>query len=231
MANIFRPCLSRGRYRVCMEFDPASMRIADRYKLMVGAIVPRPIAFVSTVSPDGRANLAPYSFFNGIGSDPMTLLFCPANKPDGTEKDSLINSSAPPVGTGEFVVNVVSEAYADRMALTSAELPYGESEFDHAGFAAAPCAKVRAPRVVESPIAFECRTIEVVRLGVGRPAGGNVVIGEVVWIHAADGVVDERLHVNPDVLDAVGRMGGRMYSRTRDRFEIAPSHASKGGGG
>src|SRR5580765_603384 len=95
-----------------MDLDPLALSQADRYKLLIGCIVPRPIAFVSTVSPSGRLNLAPFSFFNGVGSDPMTLLFCPANKPDGSEKDTLRNCK--PVsegGTGQFVVNAATEHY------------------------------------------------------------------------------------------------------------------------
>src|ERR1051325_3658365 len=103
--------------RSAMEIDPAKIALENRYKLLIGCIVPRPIAFVSTISPDGRLNLAPFSFFNGVGSDPMTLLFCPANKPDGSEKDSLRN--AKPIaegGLGEFVVNLASEPYATKVA-------------------------------------------------------------------------------------------------------------------
>src|ERR1043165_190163 len=100
-----------------MELDPLALAPADRYKLLIGCIVPRPIALVSSVSPDGRPNLAPFSFFNGIGSDPMTLLFCPVNSPDGTKKDTLRNVDLPEEdGTGEFVVNVATEAYARRVA-------------------------------------------------------------------------------------------------------------------
>src|SRR5215468_11478699 len=117
-----------------MELDPAAISPADRYKLLIGCIVPRPIAFVSTVSSDGRHNLAPFSFFNGVGSDPMTLLFCPANKPDGSPKDSLRNAQPPADGgLGEFVVNVATEAYERKMAAAAEPLPYGESEFELVG--------------------------------------------------------------------------------------------------
>jgi flavin reductase (DIM6/NTAB) family NADH-FMN oxidoreductase RutF len=204
-----------------MDLDPLSLAVADRYKLLIGCIVPRPIAFVSTASLDGRLNLAPFSFFNGVGSDPLALLFCPANKADGSEKDSLRN--AKPVaegGTGEFVVNVATETYATRVAAAAEPLPYGESEFDLVGLTPAPSVRVRPPRVAESPVAFECRTLQVVRLNPGVAAGGNIVIGEVVRIHLAEGLVNERFHVDPAHLAAIGRMGGRGYCRTRDRFEM-----------
>src|SRR5438105_451116 len=130
-----------------MELDPLAMAPADRYKLLIGSIVPRPIAVVSTMSPAGRLNLAPFSFFSGVGSDPMALLFCPANKADGSKKDSLRN--AEPVeegGLGEFVVNVASESYAKQVAASAEPLLYGESEFDLVGMKAAPSRIVRPPR-------------------------------------------------------------------------------------
>jgi flavin reductase (DIM6/NTAB) family NADH-FMN oxidoreductase RutF len=204
-----------------MDLDPLSLAPADRYKLLIGAIVPRPIGFVSTISPDGRANLAPFSFFNGVGSNPMTLLFCPANRPDGSEKDSLRN--AKPLdegGVGEFVVNVASEVYARRVAAAAEPLPYGESEFDLVGLTPMPSVKVRPPRVAESPVCFECRTVQVVRTRAGAPAAGNVVIGEVIHVHLAEGLLNERYHVDADRLAAIGRMGGLWYARTRERFQM-----------
>ncbi len=204
-----------------MELDPATMAPADRYKLLIGCIVPRPIAFVSTISPDGDFNLAPFSFFNGVGSDPMMLLFCPANKPDGSMKDSLRNAQLPADGgTGEFVVNVATESYATKMAAAAEPLPYGESEFDLTSLTPASSVKVRPPRLAESPISFECRTVQVIRTNPGVPAGGNIVIGQVEYIHAVDGLLNDRFHTDPAKLAAIGRMGGLGYCRTRDRFEM-----------
>lgn len=204
-----------------MELDPALLPAPERYKLLIGCIVPRPIALVSSVSPDGRPNLAPFSFFNGVGSDPMALLFCPANKADGSMKDTLRNVLPPAEGgTGEFVVNIASEPYASRMAAAAEPLPYGESEFELSGLTPAPSAKVRPSRVAESPVCFECRTLQVVRLNPGVPAGGNIVIGQVVHVHLADGLANERLHIDPERLAAIGRMGGTGYCRTRERFTM-----------
>lgn len=214
-----------------MEIDPETLTIAERSKLLVGAIVPRPIALVSTVAPDGSStNLAPYSFYNGVGTNPMTLLYCPANKADGTEKDSLRNSKPRGEGgQGEFVVSVVSEAIAAQMAASAAELPYGESEFVFAGLTPAPSVRVKPPRVLESLVAYECETMAVVRTG---PAGGahtgNVVIGRVVSVHVADSVLRERMRIDPDALGAVGRMAGETYARTRDRFDLPRGKAAVG---
>ncbi|MFO0830908.1 MAG: flavin reductase family protein [Phycisphaerales bacterium] len=216
-----------------MDISPQSLSIEDRYKLLIGAVVPRPIAFVSTVSPGGCGpggyNLAPFSFFAGVGSNPMTLLFCPANRADGGEKDTLRN--AKPVeegGTGEFVVNIVPHVLAHRMAACAEELAYGESEFALAGLTPAAGAVVRAPRVAECPVSFECRTRQVIRTNPGQAAGGNIVIGEVVHIHADDRIVNERFHVDPALLDAIGRMGGRTYCTTRERFDIPWGKAALG---
>ncbi len=204
-----------------MELSPASLSQPDRYKLMIGAIAPRPIALVSTIDAAGRSNLAPFSFFSGVGSDPMLLLFCPANKPDGTEKDSLRNAKpGSEGGRGEFVVNVVPERLAAAMALAAEPLPFGESEFDLTGLATAPSRVVGAPRVAQSPVSFECATRQVIRTNPGVPSGGNIVIGEVVHVHVDDAAINERLHLNPDVLDLVGRLGGLSYCRTRDRFDL-----------
>lgn len=210
-----------------MELNPEDLDLRERYKLLIGCIVPRPIALVSTVSPEGAFNLAPYSFFNGISSNPMTLLFCPSNQPDGSEKDTLRNCKpAAEGGTGELVVNVAAEGYRYPMSAAAEPLPYGESEFELSGLTPAPSRVVRPPRVAESPVAFECRTEQVVRLNPGAPAGGNVVIARVVHVYLADGLADERFHVDPEKLRAVGRMGGLGYCTTRDRFEMPRGRAA-----
>jgi flavin reductase (DIM6/NTAB) family NADH-FMN oxidoreductase RutF len=204
-----------------MEIDPSRLPIAERYKLLIGCIVPRPIALVSSVSAEGKPNLAPFSFFNGIGSDPMTLLFCPVNAPDGSPKDTLRNvAGAEEGGTGEFVVNAATEGYAREMAACAEGLPHGESEFELSGLTPAASAVVRPPRVARSPVALECRTRQIVRLNPGKAGGGNVVIGEVVHVFVRDDLIDDRLRVDPERLGAIGRMGGPAYTRTRERFEM-----------
>jgi flavin reductase (DIM6/NTAB) family NADH-FMN oxidoreductase RutF len=204
-----------------MELDPVSLAVKDRYKLLVGAVVPRPIAWVTTVSPDGRPNLAPFSFFTAVGSDPMSLLFCPGNAPDGSEKDTLRNCKPEREGgTGEFVVHVVSTPAARAMAATAEPLPYGESEIELAGLETVPARRVRPPRLVDSPVAFECRTVQVVRLRPGAGGGGNVVLGEVVHVHLDDAVVGERMRIDPGRLAPVARLAGLDYCTLGEVFSL-----------
>ena len=202
--------------------DPASLPVDRRYALLIGSIVPRPIAVVGTCAPDGsEPNLAPFSFYAGAGSDPMCLLFCPANRPDGSEKDSLRHAKPRAEGgSGEFTVSVATEPIIRQVVACAEELRPDASEFDLSGLTPVRGTTVRAPRVTESPITFECRTLQVIRTNPGRPSGGNIVLGQVVWIHAASALIDERFRVDPDRLLAVGRMGGMDYARTRDRFAL-----------
>lgn len=209
--------------------DPSLLAPPDRYKLLIGGIVPRPIALVSSISPAGVPNLAPFSFFNGVGSNPMTLLFCPATRPDGQDKDTLRNVAlVADGGTGEFVVNVVSLAIGRHTASAAEPFAYEHSEFGPARLTASPSVRVRPPRVTESLRSFECVTRQVVRTNPGVPMSGNIVIGEVVGVFAAPGVVDDRNHVDAAKLDAIGRMGGMTYCSTRDRFDIPAGLAAWG---
>ena len=123
-----------------MDINPEQLNPGERYKLMIGAIVPRPIAFVSTICPEGRHNIAPFSFFIPIGCNPMLLAFCPANNMDGSPKDTLANALQPPEGVGQFVVNVAAAPYQNQMAATAESLPRGESEFEFAGLTPTPSA-------------------------------------------------------------------------------------------
>jgi flavin reductase (DIM6/NTAB) family NADH-FMN oxidoreductase RutF len=216
-----------------MEWNPSDLAPRDRYKLMTGLIVPRPVAFVSTVSPDGRFNLAPFSFFNGVGANPMTVMFCPANRPgDGQDKDTLRNCRPEDEGgVGEFVVNAAVAAYRREVAASAEALDFGESEFELVGLTPAPSRVVKPPRVAEAPWAFECRTVQVIRTNPGAPGGGNLVLGRVVHIWVRDGLVDDGLHVDAGALDALGRMSGFGYCTTRDRFEIPPGRAALEPGG
>ena len=205
-----------------MEAEPRDLEISERYKLLIGCVVPRPIALVSTLSPRGEVNLAPFSFFTGVGSNPMTLVFCPGNRPDGGEKDTLANCKpAAEGGTGEFVVNVAVESYAAAVAAAAEPLPPEESEFELSGLTPTPSRLVAPPRVAESPVAFECRTRQVIRLNPGQVAGGNLVLGEIVHLFVDDELLDDRLRVDAAALAAIGRLGGRSYCTTKDRFEMA----------
>ncbi len=197
-----------------MELDPESLPVRERYRLMIATILPRPIAWVSTISPDGRPNLAPFSFFTGITAQPMSVCFAPVNNRDGVVKDTLINIRA----TRQFVVNLVDEANAEKMNQTAANYPYGVSEFEKAGLTPLASVKVRPPRVQESPIHMECELIQIVTLSEG-PLGGNLVIGRVVHLHVGDAVWNGGKPRHQD-LKAVGRMEGDWYSRTTDAFEL-----------
>jgi flavin reductase (DIM6/NTAB) family NADH-FMN oxidoreductase RutF len=214
-------------YPTHMELSPDDLAPRERYKLMIGCIVPRPIAFVSTVSLDGRFNLAPFSFFNGVGSDPMTVMFCPANREDGGDKDTLLNCRPPEEGgVGQFVVNAAVEDYRHKVAAAAEALEHGDSEFELVGLTPAASRVVKPPRVAEAPWAFECETLQVIRTNPGVPGGGNAVLGRVVHVWARDDVVNQRRIVDAEALGAIGRMGGFDYCTTRDRFTMPVGRAA-----
>ena len=195
-----------------MTVDPAVTPYRDVYKLLIGSVVPRPIAFVSTVSAEGVANVAPFSFFNAICPDPPTICFSTSMREP--RKDTYLNIKA----IGEFVVNIVSEEIAEKMNLASGEYPFGVDEFAISGLTPVASDLVRPARVKESRVNMECRLVQIVEVS-ARPGGGSLIIGEVVRFHVDDAVVDN-FRIDPDKLRAVGRMGGNDYSRTRDRFEM-----------
>ena len=204
-----------------MEFDVASLPVGLRYNLLLGSIVPRPIAVVGTMNAAGQHNLAPFSFFNAVSSEPMVLMFCPVSRGDGGENDSLRN--AKPVaegGTGCFSVSIATEDNIAKVVKCAADLAHGESEFEYAGLTARMCARIRAPYMAESPVHFECETIEVKRFAPGVPFGGNAVFGRVIHARVDDALAHPRMHIDPARLRAVGRMGGQWYARTGDRFEL-----------
>lgn len=193
-----------------LAFDPKDPGLGfDPYDLLIHAIAPRPIAFVSTLSPDGSPNLAPFSFFMGAGSNPVSVCFSPCTKADGTSKDTLRNIES----TGEYVIHTVSGRMAEGMVTTSRPLPHGESEWPGSGFTPVPALKVRPPRVAEAPFAMECRLHKVVPHGEG-PDAANYIIGEVVQFHvAASLMTTDPSEVVPSSVDYLARMGGAWYSR------------------
>lgn len=203
-----------------MEFRVEDLDRSQRYKLLIGGVTPRPIAFVSSLSPQGHVNLAPFSFFNAAGPNPMTLMFCPIAKGDGSEKDTLANvRPRSQGGTGEFVVNLAVEAYARKVSAAAADLDPDVDEFEAVGLATRPSVQVAPPRVAASPMAYECVTTQIIELAPGEPLGGHVVFGRVVHVYVRDDVINERLHVDHDKVATLGRMGGRTYTRTRERFD------------
>jgi len=202
-----------------LAIDPARSEPKQIYKLMNGLIVPRPIALVSTVDRAGIANLAPFSYFNGIGSAPPMVVFCPTTRePRGPSneirKDTLHNVEA----TGEFVINVVSDAISAAANATSADVPPEVDEFELSGLTAIASDLVHPPRVLESPAQMECRLFQVVYTS-RKPGGGVVVIGEVVRFHVREDLFDD-FRIDPAGLDAVGRMAGNTWVHTRDRMEL-----------
>jgi len=203
-----------------MVIDPATTPIPEIYRHLTAAITPRPIAWVSSLSAQGVANLAPFSFFNGVGANPPAVMFSPVNRRDGSRKDTILNIEA----TREFVINIVPEALAAVMNQTSAEYPSEISEFAACHLTQVPSRIVKPPRLQESPVHFECVLHQIVRVGDG-PLSANIVIGRVVMIHANDDVLDPAGQIDPDRVQTVGRMGAILYSRTKDRFELARPNA------
>lgn len=197
-----------------MQIDPESLAVRDRYLLMIATILPRPIAWVATVTPDGTPNLAPFSFFTGICANPMTVCFAPVNDRNGKKKDTLINIEL----TKQFTVNIVNEKNAEKMNQTSAPYAYGVNEFEKCGITAIPSALVKPPRVKESPVSYECELNQIVRIGEGALAG-NLVIGRVVVFHCADDVYNGG-KIKHQSIQPIGRMEGSWYSRTNDAFEL-----------
>lgn len=196
-----------------MIVDPLSATGSQIYKLLIGSVVPRPIAFVSTVSLEGARNLAPFSFFNAFCGDPPVVCFSTAFREP--RKDTYRNIQA----TAEFVVNMVGEEIAEQMNLASGEYPAGTDEFEISGLTPVPSDLISPPRVGESLVSMECRLMQILDLST-RPRGASLILGEVVRFHVNDRVVDQNFHIDPDKLRAIGRMGGNEYSRTRDRFEM-----------
>lgn len=196
-----------------MELDLEG-RFADRaYMLLASLVTPRPIAFVTTLSPDGKINAAPFSFFNLLGAQPPLLAFAPGDRDDGTPKDTALNIRA----THEFVVNLVDENIAEAMNQCAASLPYGENELQHAGLHAAPSSLVKPPRIAESPASLEC-----VEWGTLQIGGNRVVIGLIQRLHLRDELFDaEKKRIRSDKFLVIGRMASpHWYCRTRDRFEL-----------
>lgn len=202
-----------------VTFDPAHHPQRQIYKLMTGIIVPRPVALVSTVDAGGAANLAPFSFFSGVGSAPPTVLFCPALRTSGTGRDAQRKDTLRNVEeTHEFVINVVSEAISAQANTTAAEVAPEVDEFHLAGLTPLASEMVRPPRVAESPAQMECRLLRVIYTS-HAPGGGVIVLGEVVRFHVREDLVED-FRVDPAGLDAVGRMAGNTWVRTHDRIEL-----------
>ena len=194
-----------------MLIDPEKQTYRENYTLMSACIVPRPIAFVSTVSIEGVFNLAPFSYFNGVTSAPPTLSIAIARKSrDSNKKDTLSNI----LDTGEFVVNTVSVAMTEAMNRTARDFPPEVNEFTEAGLTAVPALKVKAPLVKESPVKMECTLYKSIEIGEGRPGSGFLVIGEIVMFHIADEIWDGG-QIDMKKLDPLGRLSGNYTTLGR----------------
>src|SRR5579863_9484724 len=200
-----------------MDIRPELIPYRELYRILLSAVGPRPIAWVSTLSKDGVPNLAPFSFFNAVSAKPPMLGFAPAlrqlehgHEPKGT----LVNIRE----TGEFVVNIVTFELAEAMNVSSGEYEYGVNEFELAGLKMRASEVVRPPQVAASPVNFECKLHKILEFGT-EPPSGSFVIGEIVAIHVEDSIVHEG-KIDGNAIDLIGRMGGMQYARTTERFEM-----------
>ncbi|WP_374017545.1 flavin reductase family protein [Paenibacillus thiaminolyticus] len=191
-----------------MDIAPHELHWRDAYKLMIGSILPRPIAFVSTIDPNGTANLAPFSFFTAICADPLLIGFAPMRRgTDGRKKDTLVNIEA----TGEFVVNIVGEQIVEPMNETAAEFEPDVDEFQAAGLTPIPSQLIRPYRVQESGIHMECVLHDILHFG-DQPGAGSFVIGKVVLMHISDELYADG-KIDMEKLLPIGRMAGHVYTR------------------
>ena len=197
-----------------MEIDVAGTGVVEIYRMLVGLVTPRPIAWVTTRSPGGVVNLAPFSFYNAFGANPPVVVISPTLSRDGKKKDTLLNIER----DGEFVINAATERHAEAINRTSAGLPPEESEVELVGMATVPSRRVAPPRLAEVPFALECRVRQVIPVGSG-PISANLVIGEVVTIVVDDAVLDATGQPDPRRIRAVARLGGDHWCRTRDLFD------------
>lgn len=167
--------------------DLSKLSTGEIYKLMISAIVPRPIAWVSTVSGDGKLNLAPFSYFNAVSSEPPTLLFCVTRKPDGSMKDTESNI----LETKEFVVNSSNEWNLDAINQSGAPYPHGVSEFEKVGVTPMPSTLVSAPRVKEAAVSMECRFHDSLQIGKGEVGSSLIIVGEIIAVHVRDDLLKD----------------------------------------
>ena len=197
-----------------MKFIPAELNRKDSHDWMMAMILPRPIAFVSTVGEDGVFNLAPFSCFAPVSMKPALVCLQIGNKRDGQQKDTLRNIEF----SKDFVINVVDESLAEAMNQSSADYPSNVDEFKEVGLTPVKGEQVKAPRVAESPIHMECRLVQILKYG-QAPAIANVVIGEVVLVQVRDELLAGD-QIDFSKLKAIGRLGRDLYCRTTDIFEL-----------
>jgi flavin reductase (DIM6/NTAB) family NADH-FMN oxidoreductase RutF len=195
-----------------VHFDFANLTSRERYKLLIGTVIPRPIAFITTLSKDGRRNAGPFSFFNVLTHDPAIVAIGVENYDDGRMKDTSRNIRE----TEEFIVHIVDDALSAQMEICAIKFGPDVDELAEAGLRTVPGTMVRAPRIVTAPAALECRRYMTLEVGKAR----EIILGEVLGVHVREDAVDERLHVDQMKMDAIGRLGGHTYARTRDQFDV-----------
>jgi flavin reductase (DIM6/NTAB) family NADH-FMN oxidoreductase RutF len=197
-----------------VDLNFAELTTLERYKLLTGLVFPRPIAWVSTWGEDGVANCAPYSFFNVFSSDPALLILGFGLHPNGALKDSLSNIRR----TSEFVVNLVDESTANAMHISSQHFPPHISEFEMSGLTARPASVVRHPRIAEAPACFECKVFQRLEINAGR----ELVIGEILLVHAREGLIDpQSKRVSEEMYQPIGRLYGDRYCTYSPAFQLA----------
>ena len=202
-------------------FNPAKLDIKTNYHLMISGIVPRPIAFVSSISKKDNLNLAPYSFFNGFGANPPIVGFSPAlSGRTGLPKDTLLNIKE----TKEFTISIVNSNMVGQVSLASCEYDRDTDEFYKTGLEKENSLIVKPPFVKQSPFVMECKLYDIVHLG-NKPASGNLILGEIVMFHISEDILNNQDRVDPILLDAVSRMGGSWYSQSKKGlFELKKPH-------
>ena len=203
-------------------FNPKELDIKTNYHLMISGIVPRPIAFVSSISKKGETNLAPYSFFNGFGANPPIVGFSPAlSGRTGLPKDTLLNIEE----TKEFTISIANSKMVGQVSLSSCEYTRGIDEFNKTGLSKESSLIVKPPFIKESSFSMECKLYDIITLG-NKPASGNLILGEIVMFHISEDILNENNQVDPMLLDAISRMGGSWYSKSnKGLFEFKkPRH-------
>jgi flavin reductase (DIM6/NTAB) family NADH-FMN oxidoreductase RutF len=196
-----------------MEFELARLPVLERYKLIIGLVIPRPIGWVSTWNENGVANCAPFSFFNAISEEPPLCILSFNRRSDGAMKHTLANIRR----TNEYVVNLVDESTANAMHISSYEIPETESEFAKTGLTPVPAKIVKHPRIGEAAASLECRVERRIEFGPER----ELVIGEILLVHAREGIVDPATkRISEEHYRPIGRLFGTRYCTTRERFNL-----------
>jgi len=204
------------------SFEPKDLSVGKLHGYLLSAVAPRPIAFASTMDADGNPNLSPFSFFNVFSANPPILIFSPARRVrDNTTKHTLENAGY----AKEVVINVVNYDLVQQASLSSTEYPQGVNEFEKAGLTMLESDIVKPFRVAESPVQFECKVKEIIKLGTEGGAG-NLIICEVVKLHIANEVLNDDGSINQEQLDLVARAGGSYYSRAKKGFFEIPKPIS-----